>query len=84
MENGIGKLSWANIKSALVYGVMWTLLAVCVYIVETGSIYAVNWKEVLNSGVLGLIGIIISIIKNLLTTSEGDFVGLIKVIPPTK
>jgi hypothetical protein len=81
MENGIGKLDWANIKSALVYGLLWGVLAIVIYMIQIGDIYALNYRDLSNAGVYGVLGSLVSVLKNLLTTDKGNFVGAVKVIP---
>lgn len=82
--NGILSLSWANIWSALVYGLLWGLLAVFIKISEIGNIFNLNWHDLLNVFIMAGIGFLIPIIKNLLTTDKGNFLGIIKVIPSVK
>ncbi len=82
--NGILKLSWANVWSALVYGLMWGTLAVFVRVSEIGNIFALDWKDLLNIFVMSGIAVGITLVKNLLTTNSGNFVGVVKVIPPIK
>lgn len=77
MQNGIFKLSLTNIYSAIVYGVV----AVLLVIVSKGTIFGLDWKVLVDVGVLGVIS---SLIKNLLTTDSGKFVNLVKVIPEVK
>lgn len=84
MKNGLFKLEMENIKSSLVYGLLWGLLAIVVYMVQVGDVFALNWREVLNAGIFGFLGIAVSLIKNLLTTAEGNFMGVTKVIPEIK
>lgn len=84
MQNGIFTLSWANIKSALVYGLLSGLLAVLVYVVSVGDVFALDSHALINAGVFGLAGSIVSIVKNLLTTDSGKFLGAIKTTPPTE
>lgn len=82
------KLDWANVKSAIVYGLLTAIvlgiLAMIGYILKIGNIFGIEWREMINQGVIaGLAGLVmgISIIKNLLTTNKGDFIGVIEVIP---
>lgn len=82
--SGFFKLNLANVYSALVYGVMWGLLTMFIKISEIGSIFNLNWAELLNIFAMAFIGFLIPIVKNLLTTEKGKFVGLVKVIPETK
>ena len=82
--NGIFKLSWINIKSALVYGALSAVLAMATYAINVNDLFQINWHTLLNAGVFGFLIVLVSLIKNILTNDEGNFVGLIKVIPPTK
>ncbi len=84
MNNGIFKISWTNIKSALVYGLMVTLLTTIIYVINVGDLRSVNWYTVINMLALGSLGAVASVLKNLLTTTKGNFVGIVKVIPSTK
>lgn len=80
--NGILKISWVNIKSALVYGGLWGLLAVFIKISEIGEISKLNWQDLLNVFIMAGIAIVIVLFKNLLTTDDGKFLGVVKVTPP--
>lgn len=84
MESGILKLTKENVKSALVYGLLWGLLSVIARISEVGNVFALDWKELVNAGVLSTLAVCISLLKNLLTTNSGNFLGITKVIPPTE
>jgi glycyl-tRNA synthetase alpha subunit len=75
MQNGIGKLSLENIYSALVYGVV----AVALYIIAQGTVFGLDWRMLVDIGALGILS---SFVKNLMTTDKGNFVGVVKVIPP--
>lgn len=77
-------ISWINIKSGLIYGLLWAILAVFVRILAVGDVFKLNWMELLNIFIMGGLGVFISLLKNLLTTTDGKFVDLVKVIPPTK
>lgn len=86
--NGLFTLTWSNIKSAVVYGVLTsvvTFLAVFIAgIVSHGSIYGVDWANLLDKSIIATLGVwvaMISILKNLLTTSQGKFLGFLDVIP---
>jgi len=84
MKNGIGKLSSVNVKSALVYGLLWGLLAVLLQVQSAGSVFGLNWKDVVDTGVLAVIASVISLLKNLFTTNEGNFAGLVQVVEPVE
>ena len=75
------KLNWINIKSALVYGVLSALLAMVLYVTSVGDIFKVSWQALVNSGVFGFLIVLVSLLKNLLTTDSGNFLGIIRVIP---
>ena len=77
MNNGILSLSWINIKSSIVYG----LLGVCVYVISKGTVFGLDWHILVD---VGVIGILTSLTKNFFTTDSGDFAGVVKVVdaPP--
>jgi len=88
MKNGLFKLEWANIKSAIVYGLLMCAVVFILSALETilahGSIFGVDWKNLIDVGVIAVLGLvvsIVSIIKNLLTTNQGKFLGITTVIP---
>ena len=72
-------VSATELKSALVYAVLTAVLSMLVYVVGIGDIFAISLKPVVNIGAISLGVGLISIIKNLLTTKEGMFVGAVKV-----
>ena len=85
--NGIGTLSWANIKSAVVYGVLMAvvtfLLVVGNSIITHGSIYGLDWPNIIDEGVLAVLAVLVagvSLLKNLLTDNQGNFLGVTKVV----
>lgn len=84
MKNGILGLSWVNVKSALVYAFLIFLSEAIIFIVHQGTIFGINWKELIDVSIIPVGVFVISIIKNLLTTNSGSFLGIIKVIPPTE
>ncbi len=71
--NGIGIISWINVKSALVYG----LLAMVIAIIAHKSIFGLDWYMLIDVAVMG---VLTSFVKNFLTTNDGNFVGVVKVI----
>lgn len=83
MKNGIFTLDGANVKSGLIYGLLWGLLSMLLQIKDAGSIFAIDWKSVGNAGIIAFIAVMITLLKNLLTTNSGKFVGIVKVIPST-
>lgn len=79
--NGIFKLDWTNIKSALIYGLLAVMLAIGLYLTEVGNIFLIDWRALANAAVFGGLSVVISLIKNLLTTNSGNFLGVVSVIP---
>lgn len=86
--NGLFTLTWSNVKSAVTYGVL-TLavtfaLSIAQSVLHAGSIFGLDWKQIVDSAVIGTIPaliVIISLAKNLLTNSKGNFLGAVEVIP---
>lgn len=76
------EISWINIKSALVYGVLSGLLAIASYAISIGDVFNLDLKVLINAGVFGFLVVVVSLIKNFLTNADGKFLGVIKVIPP--
>lgn len=86
--NGLFTLTASNVKSALVYGVLVLGasfgLALLQNVLQAGSIFGLDWKHIIDTSViatlpLGIAGL--SLLKNLLTDSQGNFLGGPKVIP---
>lgn len=72
MQNGIFKLDLANVRSAVVYGVV----AVAVVVISEGTVFGLDWKVLTD---VGVIAVLTSLVKNLLTTDSGQFVGVVGV-----
>lgn len=84
---GLFKLSWANVKSAIVYGLLTFLAAFILSIVQqvldAGTFLGLNWVHIIDSSAVSTLPLMIvglSIIKNLLTNSKGEFLGITNVI----
>lgn len=75
------KISWVNVQSALVYGVLTALLMMALYAISIGNMFALDMKDLANAGAFGFITVIVSLLKNLLTSDAGNFLGAVKVIP---
>jgi len=72
-------LSWTEIKSAFIYTLLTALVVGGYYIVSVESIYNVNGKVLLDKVAMSIIVGTISLFKNLLTSSKGKFLNLVKV-----
>jgi len=88
MNSGIFKLDWVNVKSAIAYGLVTMVLVFILSVVEGvikhGSIFGVDWKIIIDSGVIAsfsVLSVVVSIVKNLFTTDKGNFLGVATVIP---
>lgn len=79
MNNGILKLTVEDLKSAAISGVLMALYAMFAYVSQTGDIFAIDPKDLLNIGVTALFTSIVSLTKNAFTTESGKFGGVIKV-----
>lgn len=91
MKNGIFKITWSNVMSALVYGILTLgavfLLSIFQGILDKGSIFGLDWKRIVDHATIATIPTLIagvSIFKNLLTTSDGKFLNTTEVIPDKK
>ena len=80
-KNMIFTISWTNVKSALVSGIIMGILAIAAYIIGVGNIFTLDFHSLLNAGVLSALVTIVSLIKSFLTTSSGSVAG-VQVVPP--
>lgn len=78
--SGLFKLDWTNIKSALVSGVLTAILGGAGYVIGLGNIFSVDIHTLANIVVLAFLVAVVSLIKQLLTTSQGNFVGAVNVV----
>lgn len=88
MKNGLFKIDWVNVKSAIIYGLLamalGAVLAVANYIIDAGTIFGLDWHLVIDKGAMAALGVfvaVVSIVKNLFTTDKGNFLGAIEVVP---
>lgn len=72
-------MNWITIKSALVSGVLMAILGIALNVIQTGDVFAVDVKELINVGVIALLTSIVSFLKSILTTQNGNFAGIVKV-----
>lgn len=68
------------IKSAFVSLVLMALLQVAGYLISLGDLWKIDVHTLVNISVISLATGLVSLIKNVLTTDNGNFVGLMKVI----
>ncbi len=74
-------ISADQIKSALVSGILTAILAGFTYIIGLGDVFAIDVHSLINVIALSFGVTIISLIKSFFTTSEGKFVGSVKIAP---
>lgn len=86
--NGFLTLTWANVKSAIIYGLLTSVvtfaLVVGTSILAHGSFYGLEWSVILDKAAIAVVGVLVSLVsllKNLLTDAQGRFLGIIEVIP---
>lgn len=77
MDNGMFKLTAINLNSALVYG----LLSVALYVIKLGDVFIIDWHVAVNIFFMAMLA---SLVKNMFTTNQGNFAGVVPVIPETK
>lgn len=73
------KLTWINVKSALVSAVITAVIGMGGYIIGLGDIFTVNIHTLVNIGALSALTALVSLFKSLLTTDSGNFIGAVEV-----
>lgn len=74
--NGIGTISWMNIKSALMFALLSAFAGLLFYIIGVGSVWKLDWHVLVDIFSMALANGLLSAAKSLLTTSEGNFLGV--------
>ncbi len=69
-------MTWTNIKSALVSGVITGLLGIAGYIIGIGDVFALDTHSLVNVFALSALTTVVSLIKSAMTTPEGTVVGV--------
>lgn len=69
-------VKWVDVKDALAVGVITFLFVIIVEIIAAKTIFGLDWKTLLNDGVIAGLGVIGSFLKSLLTTSSGTLAGV--------
>lgn len=77
MQNGLLTLSWGNVKSALISGLVMAILAIIGYAQSVGDFSSLNLRTLINVGIFAGLGVIQSLIKNFLTSNKGNFLGVV-------
>ena len=79
MMSGFLKLNLKDLLNALMLGLLVAILSVLIYIKTQGTIFGLDWKTILDIGIISLIASVADIVKSLLTTKSGNLVGLVKI-----
>ncbi len=83
-----GKISWMNVKSAIVHVFLLLVtvfvLSIIESVVKAHTIFGIDWKHVVDIATMATLSVlmgVVSLLKNLLTTQSGNFMGIVKVAP---
>jgi len=79
MNSKLFTFNFANVKSAIISGVLMALFAMCTYIVSVGNIFTMDYAQLANIGAIAGVTSIVSLLKSMLTTSDGKFVGMTSI-----
>ena len=79
MNSKLGIINWVEVKNSLVLALLTALTAVLVNIISVGNIFGLDWKLLINTGVLAFAVFFVSTLKELLTTEKGNLLGLVKI-----
>ncbi len=72
-------INWVNIQGALISGLLMALVATGGYIIGVGDIFKLNAHALVNTGVMAGLTAVVSLLKSLLTNSQGVFLGIAQV-----
>lgn len=73
MNSNFFRLKWEDVWGAVVSSVLVALLG---YVLMVGDVFSLDWRTVINTAVMAGAG---SLLKALLTTEDGKFVGMVQV-----
>lgn len=78
--SNIFSISLTNIKSAVVFSLLTAFVAMIVYVIGLGDLFKVDLHTIANIGGLAFLNGILSLLKSFLTTADGEFLGVTKVV----
>jgi len=78
MNSTLFNITKEDIKGALVSAGFMVIIAILVYVQKLGSIWLIDWKDLVDVAFMAGIVYFISVSKNFLTTKDGNFLGLIQ------
>jgi hypothetical protein len=73
------KMTFIQVKSALVSGVIAGVLAEAVYVIGHGSVFGLDVHTLVDVFAIAVLTAIVSIIKSIGTTPAGNFIGAVQV-----
>lgn len=76
MNSKFFRVTWLEIKEAIVVAIIVFLLTGIVEIVAVGDIWGLDWKTILNNAVIATLSFIGKFLTSLLTTSKGTLAGV--------
>lgn len=79
MNSSLFQVSLAEVKGAVVSGIIAASLAIFGYILSVGDIFKLNSHDLINAGAIAAIVACTSYIKSALTNSNGTFAGIVQV-----
>lgn len=79
MNSGLFKVSLVDVVHAVVFGLVTGLVSMAGYVLKLGTFFGIDVHSLINVGGLAALGAIVGIIVPLLTTSQGNLVGLVKI-----
>jgi len=72
-------INWIEIKNGLALALITGIVTMFLQIIEIGSVYDLDWKALMNSGILAFLVLFVSTLKDLLTTKKGNLLGVVQV-----
>lgn len=81
MNSKLFNFNFIDLQRALSLGLCLAIVIVISYIIKAGTIWGLNWMDILSSGIIGFLGVLGSFLRTLLTTQDGNFIGLVQVMP---
>ena len=68
-----------EVKSAVISALLMGVLGVGTYITGIGDIFGLDWRTITNIFAVAVITGVVSYVKSLMTTKEGNFAGIVKI-----
>lgn len=69
-------VSWLDVKSAIASGLIMAFIFVAGVVISSGDIFSLNWKSLLNIGIIAFLTSMVSFLKSLFTTEDGRLAGV--------